>query len=170
MPEVFANTETCHSLRLRLPRFQMVFDALPIYFDYRGRTWLIELWKGQYGINTGAELGIYHADKILSESEYKTALFTAAEDNGFRKCCPARYVYAATRSKIVTIFPNATGGSQSSCPAVFPILPIFVWKLPSVSRICKCVTPSTKRYAGKDIKQMTSPYMGFVFLSSSVLP
>ena len=29
------------------PRFQMVFDALPVYFDYRGRTWLIEFWKGQ---------------------------------------------------------------------------------------------------------------------------
>lgn len=68
------------------PRFQMVFDALPIYFDYRDRTWLIELWKGQYGINTGAELGIYHADKILSESEYKTALFTAAEDSEMLPC------------------------------------------------------------------------------------
>lgn len=21
------------------PRFQMVFDSLPVYFDYRGRTW-----------------------------------------------------------------------------------------------------------------------------------
>lgn len=68
------------------PRFQMVFDALPIYFDYRGRTWLIELWKGQYGINTGAELGIYHADKILSESEYKTALFTAADESEMLPC------------------------------------------------------------------------------------
>ena len=24
------------------PRFQMVFDSLPVYFDYNGRTWLIE--------------------------------------------------------------------------------------------------------------------------------
>lgn len=68
------------------PRFQMVFDALPVYFDYRGRTWLIELWKGQYGINTGAELGIYHADRILSESEYKSAFFTAAEDDEMLPC------------------------------------------------------------------------------------
>lgn len=68
------------------PRFQMVFDALPIYFDYQGRTWLIELWKGQYGINTGAELGIYHADRILSEAEYKTAFFTAADDNEMLPC------------------------------------------------------------------------------------
>ena len=41
------------------PRFQMVFDALPVYFDYQKKTWLIEFWKGQYGINTGAEIGIY---------------------------------------------------------------------------------------------------------------
>ena len=26
------------------PRFQMVFDSLPVCFDYRGRTWLIEFW------------------------------------------------------------------------------------------------------------------------------
>ncbi len=68
------------------PRFQMVFDALPVYFDYRGRTWLIELWKGQYGINTGAELGIYHADRILSESECKSTLFTAVEDSEMLPC------------------------------------------------------------------------------------
>ncbi len=30
------------------PRFQMVFDSLPVYFNYRGRTWLIEFWKGQH--------------------------------------------------------------------------------------------------------------------------
>lgn len=62
------------------PRFQMVFDALPIYFDYQGRTWLIEFWKGQYGINTGAEIGIYHADEIIAESDYKTTLFECASD------------------------------------------------------------------------------------------
>lgn len=63
------------------PRFRMVIDALPVYFDYQGRTWLIEFWKGQYGINTGAEIGIYHADRLLTENEYKTALFHAVEDD-----------------------------------------------------------------------------------------
>ena len=68
------------------PRFQMVIDALPVYFDYQGKTWLIEFWKGQYGINTGAEIGIYHADRILSEDEYKTALFHAADDDEMLPC------------------------------------------------------------------------------------
>ena len=68
------------------PRFQMVFDALPIYFDYRGRTWLIEFWKGQYGINTGAEIGIYHADEIIAENAYKTTLFECASDEELLNC------------------------------------------------------------------------------------
>lgn len=68
------------------PRFQMVFDSLPVYFDYRGRTWLIEFWKGQYGINTGAEIGIYHADTIIPESDYKTAWFSCAEEHEMLDC------------------------------------------------------------------------------------
>ena len=68
------------------PRFQMVFDSLPVYFDYRGRTWLIEFWKGQYGINAGGEIGIYHADRLLSETEYRTAHFKAAEGDEMLSC------------------------------------------------------------------------------------
>lgn len=60
--------------------FHMVFDALPVCFNFRGRTWLIELWKGQYGINTGAEIGIYYANRILKEEEYESAHFQAAAD------------------------------------------------------------------------------------------
>ncbi len=68
------------------PRFQMVFDSLPVYFNYRGRTWLIEFWKGQYGINAGGEIGIYHADRLLSETEYRTAHFKAAEGDEMLSC------------------------------------------------------------------------------------
>lgn len=59
----------------------MVLDAWPVHFDYEGRTWLIELWKGQYGINTGGEIGIYHAKDIVPEVFYKTSHFDAAEDD-----------------------------------------------------------------------------------------
>lgn len=68
------------------PRFQMVFDALPVYFDYDGKTWLIEFWKGQYGINTGAEIGIYHSDRIIPENNYKEAIFNSAEDYEMLNC------------------------------------------------------------------------------------
>ncbi|PYG87217.1 uncharacterized protein DUF4474 [Ruminiclostridium sufflavum DSM 19573] len=37
----------------------MIVDCEPIYFTYNGKRWLIELWKGQYGMTTGCEIGIY---------------------------------------------------------------------------------------------------------------
>lgn len=61
--------------------FHMVFDCEPVYFDYQDRTWLIELWKGQYGINTGGEIGIYQADGLLSPDKYDSALFHSVPDD-----------------------------------------------------------------------------------------
>lgn len=66
-------------------RFNMIFDCLPVYFDCQGKTWLIEFWKGQYGINTGCEIGIYYADRILQEGERKVTLFRCVEDNDMLK-------------------------------------------------------------------------------------
>ncbi len=37
----------------------MIIDCEPIYFTYGGKRWLIEFWKGQYGMTTGCEVGIY---------------------------------------------------------------------------------------------------------------
>ena len=52
-----------------------VIDCEPIYFCYDGYEWMIELWKGQYGIETGCEIGVYYReqDKPLSIAE-KTVL------------------------------------------------------------------------------------------------
>lgn len=58
----------------------MVFNDLPVYFTYQGRTWLIEFWKGQYGINTGGEIGIYYADEVLPDDALRTAHFQAVDD------------------------------------------------------------------------------------------
>ena len=38
----------------------MIIDCEPIYFRYKGKKWLIEFWKGQYGMTTGGEVGIYY--------------------------------------------------------------------------------------------------------------
>ena len=59
--------------------FHMIFDALPVYYDYEGKTWLIELWKGQYGISTGAEVGVYHAKKIVDRPARRWTQFEAAD-------------------------------------------------------------------------------------------
>lgn len=55
----------------------MVFDNLPLYFDYDGKTWLIEFWKGQYGLSTGCEIGIYHADEIIPPELHRSTIFHA---------------------------------------------------------------------------------------------
>lgn len=62
------------------PYFNMVFDSYPVYFDHDGKTWLIEFWKGQYGINTGSEVGIYHTDQIISPAARKFTIFHAASE------------------------------------------------------------------------------------------
>ena len=65
------------------PLLNMVIDSQPVYFDYGGKTWLIEFWKGQYGINTGCELGIYHADGIIPPSQRKRTIFSAAGEDEY---------------------------------------------------------------------------------------
>ena len=37
-----------------------ILDCEPIFFDYAGKHWMIELWKGQYGLETGCEIGVYN--------------------------------------------------------------------------------------------------------------
>lgn len=57
--------------------FGMAFDCEPIYFYYEKKTYLIELWKGQYGINMGAEAGIYYVNGILPPEQFADAHFKA---------------------------------------------------------------------------------------------
>lgn len=61
--------------------FHMVFGCLPVYFNYQGETWLIEFWKGQYGIYSGCEIGVYHAGRILDKQERESTLFQSVDDS-----------------------------------------------------------------------------------------
>lgn len=63
------------------PRFNMVFDCEPIYFYWQNQTWLIELWKGQYGINTGAEIGVYKTDGLVPPEKLSGTLFSCVSDS-----------------------------------------------------------------------------------------
>jgi len=63
------------------PGLNMVFDSEPVYFNYRNKTWLIQFWKGQYGINTGAEIGIYCADKIVPPERLERTQFRSASND-----------------------------------------------------------------------------------------
>lgn len=59
--------------------FNMVIDCEPIRFSYGGKSWLIELWKGQYGMTTGAEIGVYYTRRRVGDSERE-------RDKAFYKC------------------------------------------------------------------------------------
>ncbi len=65
------------------PYLNMIIDCLPVYFDYDGKTWLIEFWKGQYGINTGSEIGVYRTEHIIPPAFRKSTLFQAVEEEDY---------------------------------------------------------------------------------------
>ena len=54
----------------------MNYSTERITFPYNGKDWMIQLWKGQYGMTAGAEIGIYNkTDKVMqydcaSEDEF----------------------------------------------------------------------------------------------------
>lgn len=47
----------------------MNIDCEPVFFEYDGKQWMIELWKGQYGFEVGAEIGVYYRDPNKTSSE-----------------------------------------------------------------------------------------------------
>ncbi|MBN2351608.1 MAG: DUF4474 domain-containing protein [Spirochaetales bacterium] len=60
-----------------------VIDCEPVYFDYGGDSWMIELWKVQYGIETGAEIGVYYVkreEKVALYNRLKSDLGLADND------------------------------------------------------------------------------------------
>lgn len=60
----------------KAPFFAMVMDSQPIYFDYNNKHYRIEFWKGQYGLTTGAEVGIY----IRKEDSISKAIYRCCTD------------------------------------------------------------------------------------------
>lgn len=68
--------------------FNMVFDCEPVYFQYNGCTWLVEFWKGQYGINTGAEVGIYKTDFEVPSGEFENTWFHSVSN---AEMCPVSF-------------------------------------------------------------------------------
>ncbi len=54
-------------------------DSLAIYFDYNGKTWLLHLEKGQYGIYFGGGAGFYCADHIVSPDSRSFTRFVSVK-------------------------------------------------------------------------------------------
>ena len=63
------------------PPLGIIFDCLPVRFDYEGKHWLIELWKGQYGMALGCEVGVYTtAGKELWVNGFDGTLYDHTDD------------------------------------------------------------------------------------------
>jgi hypothetical protein len=60
----------------------MIVDCEPIYFEYGGKGWLIEFWKGQYDLCTGCEVGVYTTEEIESNTpeNLKYTFYNCASD------------------------------------------------------------------------------------------
>jgi hypothetical protein len=61
----------------------MIIDCEPVFFDYNGFHWLIELWKGQYCLNTGGEIGVYYtkAADLDTPGEIRNAFYHCVDDH-----------------------------------------------------------------------------------------
>lgn len=51
----------------------MYYDTMRIKFNYENLDWMFQLWKGRYGITTGAEMGIYSKDPASDVNFYACA-------------------------------------------------------------------------------------------------
>ncbi len=53
------------------PYILLEYDYIRVFFTYEGKDWMLQMWKGQYGlIFYGGEIGIYnrdHSDKGINE-------------------------------------------------------------------------------------------------------
>lgn len=80
----------CKSYDDASPLFAMIIDCEPIYFKYNNRNWLIEFWKGQYGMTTGGEIGFYVSDKKKENSNYfdNEIIYKSVSDH---ECIPMFY-------------------------------------------------------------------------------
>lgn len=54
-----------------------IIDCEPIRFSHGGKDWMIELWKGQYGLETGAEVGVYSRPSASAVSRAVSDAFSA---------------------------------------------------------------------------------------------
>lgn len=88
---------------LSAPYFNMIFDYETIYFDYNAKTWLIEMWKGQYGINTGCEIGIYYTDKIVFPDQYNTVVFMPVKEKDMPRLSMILNKYPSGKEKYCSI-------------------------------------------------------------------
>lgn len=64
------------------PYLLMEYDYTRVHFTYEGKDWMIQIWKGQYGLAFyGAEVGIYTKEHSDAEDSYLTKYNCASDED-----------------------------------------------------------------------------------------
>lgn len=63
----------CQLYDICAPVTMMFYDTVRLKFDYGEYNWMVQIWKGQYGITSGAEMGIYHKPTTRATEFYDCA-------------------------------------------------------------------------------------------------
>lgn len=73
------------------PLFLMEYDYVRVFFPYEGKDWMIQMWKGQYGlVFYGSEVGVYNKPEG-KESATRLAHYAGADMPDFLKISNALY-------------------------------------------------------------------------------
>ena len=59
----------------------MIIDCEPIYFNYDNKKWMIGIWKGQYDLVSGAEIGVYTKGMDLKFPPFFQMTYYQSADN-----------------------------------------------------------------------------------------
>ena len=66
----------CHLYDELSAPWGMIMDCEPMFFEYDNKKWMISVWKGQYDLTTGCEIGIYTKEEPkLKLTEFLTGTF-----------------------------------------------------------------------------------------------
>ncbi len=59
---------------LAAPRTGMIYSTSRIFFTYDDKDWMMQIWKGQYGITSGGEVGMYNkpTDRVMKHFDCVT--------------------------------------------------------------------------------------------------
>ena len=58
------------------------YDTINVYFTYKNKEWMIQFWKGQYGmVLLGAEIGVYNRSLKASENDSGFNHYNAVSDS-----------------------------------------------------------------------------------------
>lgn len=89
----------CHLYDEAMPMVGMIVDCEPIYFDYNNKHWLIEFWKGQYGLATGAQIGVFNtANGPIKAPGFNGIFYESISDD---ECFPIEFTLKKNNKALI---------------------------------------------------------------------